>query len=450
MRLFGLEITRAKALSTVDSGRGGWWPIVRESFPGAWQTNTDARLDSVLTYAAVYACVTLIASDIGKLRIKLVETSGDGIWIEVERAAFSPVLRKPNHYQTRIQFLEQWITAKLIYGNAYILKQRDQRGVVTDFYVLDSARVRPLVAPNGEIFYSASADDLSLLPLGDPAIPASEIIHDRMNCLWHPLCGVSPITACGVAAVQGLRIQDNSALFFGNGSNPGGVLSAPGHIAQDTAERLKSYWNDNFTGTNVGKVAVLGDGLKFEQMTMTAVDAQLIDQLRWTAENVCVAFHVPPYKINVGPPPNYNNIEALDQQYYSQCVQTHIESVEVLLDEGLGLSSDGAPQTLGTEFELDDLIRMDTPTRVKAASDSIGSGAVSPNEARKKYFGLGPVSGGATPYMQQQNFSLEALSARDDLLINPPPPADAQQQDLQAAKLIPVWRARALALLNGY
>jgi len=475
MRLLGFEITRTKAtrstLQSVPSSRGGWYPIIRESFPGAWQTNTDVRLDNVLTYAAVYACVTLIASDIGKLRIRLVENDGDGIWTEVENPAYSPVLRKPNHFQSRIQFLEQWITAKLEYGNTYVLKQRDQRGVVTDLYVLDSGRVQPLVAPNGEVFYSVSADTLSELPDGDPAIPASEIIHDRMNCLWHPLCGVSPITACGVSAIQGLRIQDNSAIFFGNGSNPGGVLTAPGHINQDTADRLKDYWSDNFTGSNVGKVAVLGDGLKFEQMTMTAVDAQLIEQLKWTAENVCIAFHVPPYKINVGPPPNYNNIEALDQQYYSQCLQTHIESIEVLLDEGLALA-DRSPQVLGTEFDLDDLIRMDTPTRVKAAADSIGSGAVSPNEARKKFFGLGPVTGGNTPYMQQQNYSLEALSARDEKQIedatNPPPippqlaaqaanppqlPASTsadQPPDDIPAKVLDDWRVKTGALLHAY
>jgi phage portal protein BeeE len=204
-------------------------------------------------------------------------------------------------------------------------------------------------------------------------------------------------------------------------------------------------------------------------MAMTAVDAQLIDQLRWTAENVCVAFHMPPYKINVGPPPNFNNIEALDQQYYSQCLQTHLESVEVLLDEGLGVSSDGAPQTLGTEFDLDDLLRMDTATRVKAAADAVGSGAVSPNEARQKYFGLGPVKGGDAPYLQQQNYSLEALSRRDQTFgvvptapltqtpnpnaatpampMAPPSSADQAAADAQAAaKAIDEWRTREVEI----
>ena len=53
---------------------------------------------------------------------------------------------------------------------------------------------------------------------------------------------------------------------------------------------------------------------------------------------------------------------------------------------------------------------MVTATKTKAAAEAIGAGALSPNEARFKYFGLGKVEGGDTPYMQQQNFSLAALA----------------------------------------
>ena len=90
------------------------------------------------------------------------------------------------------------------------------------------------------------------------------------------------------------------------------MLTAPGQISDETATRVKTYWETEFSGENAGKVAVLGDGLKYEPMTMSAVDAQLIDQLKWTAENVCVAFHVSPSKIFVASQPTYNNVEALE------------------------------------------------------------------------------------------------------------------------------------------
>ena len=112
------------------------------------------------------------------------------------------------------------------------------------------------------VYYELKRDDFSGLPTDRLAVPASEIIHDTMVALYHPLIGVSPIYACAVAALQGLAIQNNSQKFFANGSTPGGVLTAPGVISQETADRLKAYWETEYTGDNVGKVAVLGDGLE--------------------------------------------------------------------------------------------------------------------------------------------------------------------------------------------
>jgi HK97 family phage portal protein len=247
-----------------------------------------------------------------------------------------------------------------------------------------------------------------------------------MTPLFHPLVGVTPIYACGSAALQGISISNKSQMFFSNGSNPSGFLTAPGAISQDTANRLKTYFETNFYGDNIGKVAVGGDGLKYEPFSMSAVDSQLIEQLHWTAETVCSCFHVPPYMVGIGAPPPYANIEPLLQQYFAQAIQTLMVSMETCLDEGLGLG----PQfgnTYGVEFNIDDLIWMDTATRTKAAGDSVSSGVLSPNESRKKYHGYGPVEGGDSPMMQQQNFSLQALAERDatDPFPKDPPAAAA-------------------------
>lgn len=415
MRVFGLTITREKAagtLSPVDN-RGGWWPIIREAVTGAWQRNEEIQVDTSLSNATLFRCVTLIASDIAKMRIKLVQLEKDGVWTEIESPAFSPVLRKPNRYQNRIQFVVQWMLSKLLHGNTYVLKVRDARGVVTALYVLDPIRVKPLVAEDGAVYYQLNRDPLSGLGLDTVTVPASEIIHDRINTVFHPLVGLSPIYACGLAAMQGLEIQRNSTKFFRNGSKPGGVLTAPGAISNDTAARLKEHWDSNYTGENIGKVAVLGDGLKYEAMAVNAHDAQLIDQLKWSSETVCSSFGVPAYMAGVGAAPLNNNVEALQQQYYTQSLQFHIESMELCLDEGLGLDTrkEGGA-VYGVEFDLDDLLRMDTATQVKTLSEGVLGGLFMPDEGRKR-LGLRPVPGGDTVYLQQQNYSLAALAKRD-------------------------------------
>src|SRR5262249_1439729 len=155
----------------------------------------EVKLDSVLSFHADFACRTLIASDIAKLRIKLVEKGASSIWSETTNAAYSPVLRKPNHFQNRIQFFNSWVLSKLNRGNALILKQRDRRGVVVRLYVLDWTLVTPLIAEDGSVFYQINTDNLSGIPEASITVPAREVIHDRFNCFFHPLIGMSPIFA---------------------------------------------------------------------------------------------------------------------------------------------------------------------------------------------------------------------------------------------------------------
>lgn len=442
---------RQKALSSPDS-RGGWYPVIKESFPGAWQRNVTVDQNSVLAFHAVFSCMTLIASDISKLRVKLVQQA-DKVWQETTNSAYSPVLRKPNGFQTRIQFFESWVLSKLSRGNTYVLKKRDNRRVVTGLYVLDPCRVRPLLAPNGDVYYELQTDNVAGIEEATVTVPASEIIHDRFNCLFHPLVGLSPIFACGLAATQGLKLQENSANFFANASKPGGLLIAPGRIDQDNADRLKETWETKYSGQNAGKIAVLGDGLKFEALTVNPVDAQMVEQMKWTAEVVCSTFHVPPYKIGVGALPSYNNVQALNVEYYSQCLQVLIEAIEVLLDEGLGTG-----EKLGTEFDVDNLLRMDGVTQMEVLDK--GKNLMTPNEGRLK-LDLLPVAGGDSVYRQQQDFSLEALAKRDakddpfakDAPKTPPPannnePTPAQQQAARAAQRA-LLREKTMERLNA-
>lgn len=410
MRLFGRELTfkRAPVSSAVTGSRGGgWFPRIDEPYTGAWQRNDEWTSPTVLAHYAVYACVTLIANDIGKLRQRLMRLDENGIWKETTSPAFSPVLKKANPYQNHIQFKQWWQTSKLTKGNAYGLKQRDQRGVVTAIYLLDPDRVTVLVADNSDVYYQLGGDNLNEIGSEGVVVPASEIIHDRMNCLFHPLIGISPLYACALAACQSLKMQNDSSMFFENGAKPGGILSAPGAISDDTARRLKAHWDSSYGGANSGKIAVVGDGLKFEAMRMSATDSQMIEQLGLTAEMICTAFHVPASKVGVTTAANGVTAEQENQKYYSDCVQILCEEYEACLDDGLSL-----PNDYGVELDLDGLLRMDMGSLVETLKLAVGGTIMSPNEARLR-MNLPPVPGGDSVLSQQQNYSVEALAKRD-------------------------------------
>lgn len=433
-----------KALSAVaGGGRGGWFSIL-ESFQGAWQRNIEIKRDSVLSNHAVFACQSLIATHIAKLPLDLYRTDNEGIWVKIENPAYSPVLRRPNNYQNTQQFVESWVISKLQYGNTYILKVRDARRVVVAMHVLDPKLVTVLVADDGSVFYQLSNDRLSGIEEGSITVPADEIIHDRFNCMFHPLVGVSPIFAAGLAATQGLAIQSDSTLFFENGARPGGILTAAGAIDDTTATRLKAYWDANYTGSNAGKVAVLGDGLKYESLKSKATDAQMIETLKWTAEIICGIYRVPPYMIGVGARPAYDSAQAAKLEFYELALDYLVVAIVRLLDSGLSL--DGV--SMGVDFDIDQLMRMDASTQMEVLEKS--KGKMTPNEQRKR-LNLGPKDGGDEIYMQEQDHSLKWLSKRDAMEIpdpNAPPAVSTPAPDNDNEIAVEAGKAM-IAILKG-
>jgi HK97 family phage portal protein len=411
MRFLGLEIklpaiTKAPPPAVYSVPTNRTWRTIFESFPGAWQRNVEVNMVDVTSHYAVFACLTLIASDISKLgRPEFKRKAGD-IWQVVPSAAYDPVLREPNQFQTPNQFWESWVLSKLWKGNTYALKARDDRNVVTRLWVLDPCRVTPLVSESGDVWYQIQQDNISGVKEASRVVPASEIIHDRMNCIFHPLVGIPPLYAAALAAQMGLNITREGAIFFQNRRIPGGILTTPNTIPDDTAERLKREWDRGNGDDQIGNTRVLGDGLEFKSMSPTATDSQMLEQLRWTAEAVCSVFHVPLYKIGIGAPLN-SSVESLNLEYYAQAIQRQLEDIEACLLRGLEMKA-------GTkvEFDQEGLYRMDTLSKANSVNILRTAGVMSPNEGRAK-FDLPPAPGGNSPYLQQQNYSLEALAKRD-------------------------------------
>jgi phage portal protein BeeE len=210
------------------------------------------------------------------------------------------------------------------------------------------------------------------------------------------------------------------------------MLIYPSAIDEVEEQRVKEQFEQRFSRQNLGRTLILSSGAKYEKVAMTNVEGQMVESLKWSAEVVCSVYHVPPYKVGVGALPTYNNVQALNIEYYSQGLQAHIEGIEELLDHGLGLG--GYAGGLGTEFDIENLLRMDSVTQMAVIKDGVGASIIAPNEGRAK-LGYKPVKGGKQPLSQQQYYSLEALAKRDAQAdpfapaMPPAPPQPAAQDD---------------------
>jgi HK97 family phage portal protein len=434
--LLGLVRWRTKAnMQTLPSSVGMGWGMggnalpplshgyVHEPFAGAWQMNKECWGPHGI-FSAVYACIAIIAGDLAKLPPRVVRRLPNGQKVEAADHTASAVLSNPNSYQTRVDFWGQFMACALFTGNVYVFLQRDVHNVIRAMHILDPRRVTVMMAEDGSVFYRIGQERLAEL-LGQDYIPARDILHHRLLTLNHPLCGLTPLYAAGVSAMTGQTIQQNSFAFFSNMSRASGVLTSPGKISQELANRLKTEWDQNFKGGAMGRTAVLGEGMKWEPLTISAADAQLIEQLRWSVEDVARCFRVPTYMLTDASKVSFKNAEQLARNYYSQTLAYHIESIEARIDQAFDLTGNTS-----CEFDLATLLRMEFDARMSAYQTGIQSGVLTINEARKLEE-LAPMDGGNEPLIQSQYRPLsmagEPMNAAP--VETPPAPPDPEPDD---------------------
>lgn len=451
MKLFGFSLVREKTLHPTPVPERGWFRLIKESFAGAWQKNIEVSHGELVCYPTLYACIMRIATDMGRLPFCLKEKT-NGIWLETENPAYSPVLRKPNPWQTAQQFRELWIVSKIAQGNAYALKRRDARGMVTALYILDPCRVQPMVTDSGAVYYKLMIDALNTIPPNYPSdkllVPASEIIHDRCITIHHPLVGVPPLSAAYWPAVKNLKILKSSAEFFANNAQPGGILTAPAGMSEEDALAVKDYWATAYSGENAGKVAVIGADMKFTSFAMKGADSQLVEQMRYSDEQVCQPFGIPPFKIGIGSIPAGLSVDSINLLYQDGALSTHIEAMENLLDEGLKI-----PNNLGIWMDTEPLLRMDVGKQAEVESKLVASKIKTPDEGRVR-FNLAPTGGGDTLWGQNQDYPLAMLANRAqwDPNMQPAPapaPVPADQTNNTTAEAVrqlqaELWARKAL------
>src|SRR5690606_34842082 len=165
---------------------------------------------------------------------------------------------------------------------------------------------------------------------------------------------------------------------------------------------------------------------KFEALAHKSVDAQMVEHLKYSDEQICQPFGIPPFKVGIGTIPSGLKADDINLLYYSDALSDRIEAMENLLDEALNLSAD-----LGIWQDISPLMRMDEGKQAEVESALVKGRIKQPDEARLR-FDLEPTAGGATLWGQHQDCPLGVLAKRDDLK----PVKSAPEQDDATAKAL--------------
>lgn len=386
-----VEVARSNATSTIT--RPSQWLL---NALGGGPTASGIRINTqtALEVSVVYACVRNLCEDVAKLKIGVYQQTEDGGRKKLLRHNLSRLFRRPNFFQDRVQFVEQVMMSLTLRGNAYIVLLRTGRGDVASMVCINPDKVTILESADGMLFYQITAGTaFERRALGDSttsllSVPEEDIVHVRLMS-FGGLMGLSPIAyareTLGVAA----GAERYQAKMLANNARPGGVLKHPNKISIEAAQRLKAQWNDIQGGLdNAGKTAVLEEGMEWQQLGMTSVDAEFMTGRRFTVEEICRFWRMPPHMVGDLSRSTNNNIAQQSTDYLTHTLTPYLERIEAAFDRSFGLD-DG----VFMEFMTEGLTRGDAKTQAETDKLAREGGWMTANEARVKR-GMNPKPGG--------------------------------------------------------
>lgn len=370
---------------------------------------SDSANSNPTGLSATWACVRLISGTGGSLPC-VVTRKNDGVHAEDTNHPLHYVLREsPNFDQTPLDFFQFVFASIELQGNAYAAIERRSNGEVYSLTPIRPDLVTVRRKASGFLEYEWTEDGRKQVrDVGD-------VLHIR-GPMGNALGGVSVLAACRAVFASAMSAEKAARSTFSNG------LSTSGYFAtrpEDTlTKEQRADFNDtlaaNYQGAiNAGRPMLLDRGLTFHELSITPEDAQMLDSRKFSGEEICRIFGVPPAMVGYGDKAsNWGTGKEVDVLGFIKfTLRDRIKRVEQALSKQL-LSAADRRNGVGISFNLDALLRADTEARFRSYETGIRMGIYTRNEVRALE-NMPPIEGGDVVTVQMQDVPLGSA-------VNPP------------------------------
>lgn len=352
--------------------------------------------------ATIYSLVQCYVMALGGSGLDIKRETGKGGEETVKSGAMYRVLRYPNPAQTQIEFISYLVTSLFYTGNFYAQVQRNDRFEIVALWPVPGSQKRAVMADDGSVFYDMTADYKFLNGGNTNAlVPARDVLHVKLPSSRGILNGDTILTHAAATATLNSAISANAAAFNLNSSQASGFMSTDLVLTGTQMKELRDRLDEQMKGPNRGGVPILSAGMKWNAMTVSAQDAQLVETYNVSVLDLCRLFRVPPALFGLESVGAASSVEALINQWRASGLLYFAELIEEALERTFDVSG-------GTEieFDLDNISRADSQTAMNILVQGVQNGVFAPNEARNKV-GLDSVEYGDEPRVQAQNVRLQ-------------------------------------------
>ncbi|MDD3338057.1 MAG: phage portal protein [Lachnospiraceae bacterium] len=331
---------------------------------------------------AVYSCVRILAEAVASLPLHIYRYTDAG----KERVADHPLYKilhdEPNPDMTSFVFRETLMSHLLVFGNAYSQIIRDGAGRVLGLYPLLPNKVEVDRTESGELVYyysRNSEENPNFREYGRIALRAEDVLHIP-GLGFDGLVGCSPIAMAKNAVGMTLACEEYGASFFANGANPGGVLEHPG-VLKDPG-KVRESWNSVYRGTNnAHKVAVLEEGMKYQQIGIPPEEAQFLETRKFQINEIARMYRIPPHMVGDLEKSSFSNIEQQSLEFVKYTLDPWVIRWEQSLQKALLLPEEKKEYFI--KLNVDGLLRGDYQSRMNGYATARQNGWMSANDIRE-------------------------------------------------------------------
>lgn len=372
---------------------------VQSGSPSAYaeEAASTVTFDSAMQLSAVWACVKLIVETIASLPINIYKTTEKGRFLDQNHPLSLLFSRKPNRYQTKVEFFETMLLNLIIHGNAYCLIDRNG-GRISSLIPLMSTQIRTVLLPDGSVVHEYYQDQ------GVSVLASDSVWH--LKLMGNGIVGLSPLdhqrNTLGIAqAAEGCVTK-----IYRNGAKPSGVLMIDRILTPDQRDQVRANFSSLTTGTDT-RLLVLEGGTKFESISLSPQDIELLESRRFQISEICRWYGIPSVLVNdTGTTTVWGTgIQQIVEGFYKLTVRPLLEKIEASIQANLMMPAEAMRREV--EFDFEALLRTDFKTRLEGYRIGVQGGILTPNEARAAE-GRPALDGGDQLYIQGATVPLDS------------------------------------------
>ncbi len=279
--------------------------------------------DAAMRISTVSRCIDILSDSIAKMPFFVYERDTR---VRVEHPALDLLELRPNRWQTPAVFKKQLEAERVANGNGVAWIRRDPHSLQpTELVPIPHGYWTVQLLKDGDAYYTIQH------PFTGETIRCGRM--DVLHVMAYSKNGYKGIGYLERAQeiIKGARAaQEYSSSYFLNGGQPIGILKTDSDLSGKTTvtdpdgtertiskkDRMREEWEKRYSGpANVNRIAVLDLGVEYKPISVSNADAQFVEQMALSVEDLGRIFGVPLYKLQAG------------KQAYSSNEQNAIEYV---------------------------------------------------------------------------------------------------------------------------